>query len=296
MLTRTLSLVAIAALAMPTLAQERQTQTRQTDRAQTGQRMQADRPMGTAGDASAVPTDALVRWISQDNQAEVALAEFAKQKTENPAVRDFAQKMIDAHTKFGRKLDGVSRPDAAGSGNRRASAYRGGAADPAADPSADPGAADELVVDLAEPGDPTLADPTDPPTADRRTRAADRTDRDRTDRRTTRAQNRNEAGRMNRGATAADLLAFRKELKQKCGETLKQNFDKLPPAEFDKAYSSQQIGAHLAMIDTLALAEKQADGQAAEVFRAGKMETQKHLMEAIGLLNSVTPMNPTADN
>ena len=293
MLTRTLSLVAIAALAMPTFAQERQTQNRQTDRAQAGQRMQTDRQMGAAGDASAVPTDALVRWISQDNQAEIALAEYAKQKTENPAVRDFAQKMIDAHTKFGRKLDGVSEPGDAESRNRRTSAYRGGAADPAA--------GDELVVDLAEPGDPTLADPTladptDPPAADRRTRAADRTDRDRADRDMTRTRNRNENDRMNRGATAADLLAFRKELKQKCGETLKENFDKLPPAEFDKAYSSQQIGAHLAMIDTLALAEKQADGQAAEVFRAGKMETQKHLMEAIGLLNSVTPKNPTAEN
>ena len=273
------------------------------------------------GAAAAVPTDALIRWVSQDNQAEIALARFAQQKTENPAVREFAQKMIDAHTQFGQKLDAAARSAGPGATNRRASGFRGGAdPNPNADPLVDPAprAPGEVLNEGVDAGDAVeeeleaFADPTDPPAV---TPGQPLTTRplNRQDRRATRGPAGNDpatAGQLTTGqpmnqprggrmglssdAGAANLLAFRGRLKEKCGETLKENFDKLSPAEFDKAYSSQQIGAHLSMIDTLALAAEQADGQAAEVFRTGRTETEQHLTMAIGLLNSVTPRNPAA--
>ena len=317
-MSRALTFAAAAAFALPALAQDRRVQdldapdrplqtapARQADGGQMTDRMQP-------GDASKVPADALIRWVSQDNQAEIALARFAVQKTQNPQVRQFAQAMIDAHTKYGQKLDAAQQSGAAGQSGRRTSAYRGGA-DPAASPELPaPGAADPAVpndpIELEEPADPALgaadpalgaADPVNPYVADPPADAAAR--------RTARQQNRAQAtpgqenapGRMNRNrqanrnaqnASAADLLAFRQNLKKQCGETLKENFDKLPPAEFDKAYASQQIGAHLSMIDTLALAEQQATGEVAQVFAAGKRETQQHLNQAISLLNTVTGM------
>ena len=315
-MSRTLVFAAAAALAVPALAQDR-TQDLQDRQLQSAPDRQADRtanrPVAQPGDASAVPADALARWASQDNQAEIALAEFAKQKTQTPAVRQFAEKMIQAHTKFGQKLDAVAGGGMkSGAPNRRTSGFRGGdlPADPAIDPALVDPAVDPAVVDPAatptdDPLNPYRADvgrpvtnddfaenddfaDADPPAAGaaaRQTRPdADRPNRNRMNR------DRNRGG-MTAGATAADVLAFRQNLKQQCGETLKTNFDKLSPADFDKAYASQQIGAHLSMIDTLTLAQKQADGEAAEVFAAGITETKQHLMMAIQLLNQVTSTN-----
>ncbi|QDT14370.1 DUF4142 domain-containing protein [Alienimonas californiensis] len=266
----------------------------------------ADAPMmNVRGNASAVPSDALVRWVRQDNQAEIALAEYAKQKSQNPAVKDFAEKMIQAHTQFGQKLEalggGPSAP-AADLPSRRTSAFRGGTPDPAADAAATDAAAiedqvaddvlrqdaltseeaavDQIVDEVTDAADTALADtPQDP------------------------AQNPNglqERTAMrpvqgNRGGSTADLLAFREQLTERHGKTLKQNFDKLSPADFDKAYASQQIGAHVAMLETLAMAAEQVDGPAADVFKAGRVDTQQHLTMAIGLLNDVTN-NPAAGN
>ena len=308
-MSRTLAFAAAAALAVPALAQDR---TDRTDRTQDLQDRQlqsapdrqadrtANRPVAQPGDASAVPADALARWASQDNQAEIALAEFAKQKTQTPAVRQFAEKMIEAHTKYGKKLDAVAAngaPGRSGAANRRTSGFRGG--DLPADPAIDPApAVDPAVVDPAgDPLNPYEAD-LDAPAADDfgAGAAEDFADADPPAAGAAARQTRPNRNRMNRGgttagATAADVLAFRETLKKQCGETLKENFDKLTPNDFDKAYASQQIGAHLSMIDTLTLAQKQADGEAAEVFAAGITETKQHLMMAIQLLNQVTPAN-----
>ena len=360
-MSRTLAFAAAAALAVPAFAQDRtdRPQDLQDRQLQDAPDRQADRtvnrPISPPGDASAVTAETLARWASQDNQAEIALAEFAKQKTQNPAVRQFAEKMIQAHTKFGEKLDAVAEgrtptPGRSDAANRRSSGFRAGdlpagaprdaapgalpdeapgalpddpaadagdlppgaprdpapgtledvlddTDDPAVDPATDPAASptdDPLNPYRADVGRPVTNDDfdnaADPPAADgaaRRTRPdADRPNRNRMNR----DRNRNRGG-MTAGATAADVLAFREQLKKQCGETLKTNFDKLSPADFDKAYASQQIGAHLSMIDTLTLAQQQADGEAAEVFAAGVRETKMHLNEAIQLLNQVTPAN-----
>ena len=302
-MSRTLAFAAAAALAVPAFAQDRTEdfQDLQDRQLQAAPDRQADRtanrPISPPGDASAVPADALARWASQDNQAEIALARFAKQKTQTPAVRQFAEKMIEAHTKFGKKLDAVAAngtPGRSGAANRRTSGFRGAdpALDPAIDPApgVDPGAVDPAVTPTDDPLNPYRADVGRPVTND------DFADADPPAAGAAARQTRPNRNRMNRGgttagATAADVLAFRETLKKQCGETLKENFDKLTPNDFDKAYASQQIGAHLAMIDTLTLAQKQADGEAAEVFAAGVTETKQHLMMAIQLLNQVTPAN-----
>ena len=303
------------------------------------------RGAGAAGDASAVPADALARWVSQDNRAEVNLARFAQGKTENDRVKRFAEAMIQAHTAFGEKLDGLTGPAGAADAARRGrtSAFRGGDA-PAARPNAgrrdvdpaDPGAADllgddlpEVEIDVNPPQDPaeirrddanedvplasrgdasalpadatvgTVIEPNTSPLANPDIDDALADDADLNDPAAgrTRLAARPVApagpGATESGATAADVLAFRENLKQRCGQTLTQQFDRLTPSDFDKAYASQQIGAHLAMIDTLALAARQAQAQgnreAAEVFEAGKQETTRHLTMAIALLNEVTP-------
>ena len=329
-------------------AAARQDDARAARRGQAGQSVRppgaADREMNRGGtnapgDASAVPAAALAQWASQDNRAEIALARFAKEKSENPRVQRFAENMIQAHTQFGQKLDGLTGgPTGPGVGSegpgaaRRTSAFRGGVADPAPGADADLGAdldgdldgdldlTPDADVDLNPPADPSAIrndDATeDAPLASRRDASALPADEtvgtdielDAADdadlaadglgaplNARTAARPVAPAGGMTGTATAADVLAFRQNLKKQCGETLKENFDKLTPNDFDKAYASQQIGAHLAMIDTLTLAERQArtqgNDEAAQVFAAGKRETTQHLTMAIALLNEVTPAN-----
>ena len=365
-MSRALTFAAAAAFAVPALAQDRQTgQTGDRDRPFQQSPDRQDRagqdraPQGRSatprggqeGDAAAVPAAALVRWATQNNQAEIELAQFAKTKSQNPAVQRFAQTMIDAHTKYGQKLDRAGEPmmnDARG--NRRTSAFRGGAGGGAAaenGPGDLTGAGDELdnaagrtggAAAENEPGDLTgagdelggtagaglpqgkrnpynedgtgagagagiragngyatgvgnefgvgtdaagLQTPSGENAFDDGTGAGDRT------------ANRPVSPATAGAGTAADVLAFRETLKKQCGKTLKEQFDRLTPNDFDKAYASQQIGAHLEMIDTLTLAEKQAEAQGnrdlARTFADGKQETAQHLTMAISLLNEVTP-------
>lgn len=280
----------------------------------------ADAPMSAMGNASAVQSDALVRWVRQDNQAEIALAEYAKQKSQNPAVKDFAEKMIQAHTQFGQKLEALGGPSmpATDSPNRRTSGYRGATPDPAANPAATDAAAaiedevaddvlrqdaltseeaavDQIVDEVTDAADNTLADSPQQPNAPRALNDADALQDPALNPNGLQERTAMRPMQGNRAGSAADLLAFREQLKERCGKTLKQNFDKLSPADFDKAYASQQIGAHLAMIETLAMAAEQADGPAADVFKAGRVDTQQHLTMAISLLNQVAD-NPGANN
>lgn len=296
-----LTLAAACAAATPAFAADPPVQTRPVR----GQQAAAN--FAPAGDASAVSGPALAAWIAQDNEAELALAQFAEQKTNNPAVREFAGKMIQAHRQFGQQL----RQAASEAGDGRTTTPRRAGFRPDADPTGtageDGGDLDPLDGPLG--ADPAVTDPViDRPAGDLEGRNAEGEfleDGFAADGAGTGAAlppaNSYRAGaarpngpglREGREATAGDLLAFRANLKKQCGETLKENFDKLSPADFDKGYASQQIGAHLAMLDTLTLAERNAEGPLKQVFADGKRQVQGHLTEAIGLLNSVTPPNP----
>ena len=261
------------------------------------------------GNAAAVPAAALAQWIAQDNDAEIALATFAAGKTENDRVKRFAEAMRQAHTDFGAKLEPLTGGPLSGAADPRVT-------DRAPAPNARNAAAadrfgDDLTqsdvddIDAAVEGDldaPGLVD--DPPVASRTAPGAgllagDDADNDEpttavpgadvnADRFAARP-----VAPVAGAATAADVLAFRADLKKQCGQSLKGAFDELAPSDFDKAYASQQIGAHLSMIDTLKLAERQAtnagDDRAATVFAEGVDVTNRHLMMAIALLNEVTP-------
>ncbi len=48
--------------------------------------------------------DALAHWLMEGNKFEVEIAQLAEQRASDPAVKDFAQRMIKAHTGFWNKL------------------------------------------------------------------------------------------------------------------------------------------------------------------------------------------------
>ncbi len=251
--------------------------------------------------------DTLVQWIRQDSDAEIALAQFAVQKAQNPAVRAFAEAMIVAHTRLNQQLDELATaasalpetplPETADRGVGARGAGDQGEAAASAAPA--PRAGDVRALAMAEPeggvgvslsdaiADAALADrlpATEPPLGSVRTAARPVFE---------------DAGAAETGAAAAtaDLLAFRGQLARRSGRTLRNSFDRLAPAEFDRAYLSQQIGAHLSMFDTLGLAaDHTTDGPTADLFLAGRAASQQRLLRAVALWNALSPAASVAEN
>ncbi len=109
--------------------------------------------------ASAKQSDnVLATWLLVSNNNEVALAEIAQQRAENPEVKQFAQKMVTDHRQMGQKLQPFASD--ALSAARAGAAPTGGADGKPQEASASKtGAADQLdhVALLKELGDQCLS-------------------------------------------------------------------------------------------------------------------------------------------
>ena len=63
-----------------------------------------DRAAGGQGQRGQLGDQGLVRWIAAGNEAEIRVNENAQQKAQNEQVKQFAQKMVEEHTKLGQQL------------------------------------------------------------------------------------------------------------------------------------------------------------------------------------------------
>ena len=322
------TLAAVALLTAPAFAQQRRTPTTPGDtpsaRTDAGIYADAGTPAMNDDQQGRVDDAALVRWIAQDNHAEIALAQYAIQKSQNTNVRQFAEKMIQDHQKFASQLkqgfDGTDQ--AKQSETRRQSGTvstgnrtRPNAAGSRTQPNDVVGNVDRTDAGRSPAG---AADPGDAATDIDGTQSGDYARNERTNRGQGRMNRDRPAagsgenmevvfvpveyefvviegfapeGMSNSTATANNLLEFRQQLGEQCLASLKTNFDKLSPADFDKVYATQQIGAHLKMVDTLKLAESKVSPELKNVLQEGQQVTRQHLQHAITLLNQVTDAN-----
>ncbi len=82
----------------------------------TSQQEPAQQPprSSTAQEPSSTSTEQndaiLATWLLVDNNNEVALAELAQQRAENPEVKQFAQKVVTAHRQMGEQLQPFAAP------------------------------------------------------------------------------------------------------------------------------------------------------------------------------------------
>ena len=289
--------------------------------------------------------DALIEWLGQDNRAEIALAEFAMRKSQNTAVREFAERMVDTHRQFGETLDSVrdttDRPSDAAPGRvappsaRRSPGTRPGNRPTNTAPGGDVVPGDRVPLDAVnlpdaalndgEPDSPlperteaALFDPRNPeagldpdgrvepdglPETSEEVRAAQA--RREQLRREAEQIRRRQAGEPQPGAEPAPsrtaamsgggadetaaLLEFRRRVNDRQFRTLQQQFGALSPAEFDRIYVTQQVGAHLKMLDTLAEAKTNAGSALREVIGEGQRTVEEHLEAALALRGDVVP-------
>jgi predicted outer membrane protein len=214
--------------------------------------------------ASETNDSVLLTWLIVDNENEIALSRIALQRATNPEVKQFAQQMIDDHTKMVQKLQQASATAKVGQLDRTT--------------GRDPSRADNPVgrTDPART-DPARTDPT-------RTDPSGRTDPTRTD------PTRNDP----LGARPADASGVRtlgnlggldherliRDLGRQCLQSHTQILQEKQGAEFDKCFMGMQVGAHVKAVDTLTVFQNYASDALRPTLAEGLTTVQSHLQHA----------------
>lgn len=202
------------------------------------------RQPGRAAQGDSISDGQLAACLIIDNYKEVALAQFAQQKSQNEQVKAFAEKLIRDHQQFIQQL----QETATSGGFSNEQLTLSGAQSPA---GARPGQAD--------PQRPGTTPRTQDPQAPRRTARP--------------------AELEGRGGQVS-FIELKQELAEQCLQTIREELEQKPQAEFDKCYIGSQVMAHMTMVDTLEVFSRHASPELQSVLEKGKQTTQAHLNEA----------------
>jgi predicted outer membrane protein len=205
----------------------------------------AGRQPGRAAQGDAVGDGQFAACLIIDNHKEIALAQFAHEKSQNDQVKAFAEKMSRDHQQFIQQLQETAT--SGGFSNEQLTLR--GAQSPA---DARPGQAD--------PQRPGTAPRTQDPQAPRRTARP--------------------AELEGRGGQGVSFIELKQELTEQCLQSIREELEQKPEAEFDKCYIGSQVMAHMAMVDTLEVFSRHASPELQSVLEKGKQTAQMHLKEA----------------
>lgn len=213
-------------------------------------RSQGERQASQRG-ASPSPSGNLERHIAVcltlGNEEEVALAEFAQGRAQNPQVKEFAQMMIEEHQKAISQLQQVA-PEIAALDLELTSQ---------ANENVAPGGA---VSDPARAGEARSA--SSPSTS----QAA--------------GNQRTLASGATAGGEDQQMVQLAREIKQECLNLTQAELGRHEGVKFDKAYIGQQLVAHIKMLAELRAVKRHASGQLQPIVQQGVQMTEHHLAEA----------------
>jgi len=196
----------------------------------------------------------LAEALLTDNQGEVAMAQFALQKTQNEEVRQFAQKLVEDHQKM---IDSL-RQAGAGSGDA-AAAGQASASQAGTTGQARPDAGATAAADRRNSVNPGAAEL--------------------------------RAGRGPAGGT--DFVSLKRELGQQCLQSAQRELGSKQGAEFDKCYIGMQIGAHQHAVDALTVFRRHASDQLGRTIDEGLPVVQAHLEHAKQLMKRLESGTPS---
>jgi predicted outer membrane protein len=197
--------------------------------------------------------------LALGNQEEVALGQFAKDRAQNPEVKQFAQMMVQEHQQAISQLQQAS-PQLA-SMNLNLSAQGG----------ATPGAASASNSNRGAGAATTSSTPTAGSSA------------------STSANQRNTAT-ADGGADGQTQqhVQFAQEVKQQCLQLTTAELGRKQGAEFDKAYIGQQLVAHTQMLATLQAAQRHASSELQPIIQQGTQMTEHHLAQARQIMEQLS--------
>jgi predicted outer membrane protein len=213
----------------------------------------------------------MAHWLLVDNQGEIELAKFAREKSQNEEVKEFATMMIQDHTDLVnglQQLAGRQNPAAGGQpreGQQRREGQQGQAREGQQGQAREGQQGQDRDAAAAgqaqrQPGQPQAGrpQPGQPQTG----------------------QQPGQPAQQAAGGQGFDLVRIKHEIGQQCVASLKEKLSEKKGAEFDKCYMGHQVVAHMQMLDTLKVFQKHADGQLAELINGGIQTTEDHLMHA----------------
>jgi len=195
------------------------------------------------------------------NEKEVAAARFAEQHSQNEQVKQFAQQMIEAHTKFADQLAQFAEQ---GGYQRQQLALDGaeGQQDGAQNPQGRQQTQNRPQGQEPRSTAQRPQQPTTPAAGNEATR------------RSARSEVLDQSGRSN------DLIGIEREVAQQCIRSAQQELGQKQGAEFDECYTGMQIHEHQAMVDKLEVFSRHATGELQTVLQQGLQTAQQHLQHA----------------
>lgn len=234
------------------------------------QRQPQGQALGTspqAGMAAASHADGqLAACLAVDNRNEVALAQFAQQRTQNDEVKQFAKMLADDH---GQLLTKLQQFTGAAGGARQAQPQQQQPQQPQQQ---------QQPQQLQPPADRPAA----PPEAAQRGQPENISARQPQQQRPAAGQG---AARPQRGAI--DFVALKEEVGAQCLQTARRELEQKNGAEFDTCYLTMQIGAHLQAIDHMEVFKRHASPSLQAVLDEGVQTAQAHLDKAKELAKSL---------
>jgi predicted outer membrane protein len=189
------------------------------------------------------------------NQEEVALAQLAADRAENENVKQFAQTLVADHQKAIQKLQQHAKPGMSleGAGTITATS---------AAPSAQPGTLPSNQIAS-----------NDSPTA--RQFTANRVDIDRD---------------PMAGGALDQVMKMNQQAAQECLSMTKSMMQEKQGADFDKAFTGSQIGAHVGMLAKLKASQSHASPELASIIQESQQIVQSHLEQAKQLCEELESM------
>lgn len=214
------------------------------------------------------------------NQEEVALGQFAQERTQNPQVKEFAQQLVQDHTQFVNQLRQFGGVTAGPAGPAT-----DGASNQSADPNRRPteaaprndGARIEANPQGAavQAGETQVNVPADPAAP-----------RDAASGRSPQTQSRLADAGQARGYDMA-VMQLHRQIGERCLAMTQQMLGKKQGAEFDKAFVGLNIPAHVRMLATLETVQDHASPELQQILQKGQQATQQHLAHAEQLMRQL---------
>jgi len=201
----------------------------------------------------------LVDMLAPGNQEEIALGRLAEQKSQNPMVKEFAQQMVQDHTKFVEQLRRFGNISAG-----PAAPAEGAATEPAA-PARAGAAANNQGVDVQAGGVEVRTPGTAATTRTGETAAAGAT----------------------AGSIDSQILPIMHEVHQRCLASSQRYLQQKQGQQFDDAYVGMQIVQHMQMLDKLAVATEHASPELQQVLQQGTETAQNHFQHAEQLMQQI---------
>lgn len=244
--------------------------TRQSDSATRG-RIGVASPTGGNQQQSGAADKEIATWLIIGNQAEVALGNLAQQQAEHPAVKQFAQKMVQDHTQFMQKLQ-----QAAGASSESGSA-----------PTSSFEAERRALDQRASSSEGTAGAGTQQPQRTRGESGSQPSTQPSTSRSSASGLTGSTAGQSGQNAGQVNWISLKQQLAERHLESLRSAFENKQGAEFDKAYMTQQVMQHMVMLDELQLFQQHVSSDLQQVLQEGAATTQHHLAAAKQLVEQL---------